>query len=245
MTDPNQAWKSPELVNRYLSGVRGAIPLAAEQIDVMVRVVEATSRDVTNIADLGCGDGILAATLLKRHSQAKATLVDFSEPMIAAARKELAPYGDACEFHLADLSSAEWVDTARGRAPFDVVVSGYAIHHTTDARKRLLYREIFELLRPGGVFVNIEHVKSPTERLRELSDDLIIDSLYPYHLKQDPTRTREDVADEFVHREDKHGNILALVEDQCQWLRDRGFAEVDCYFKVLELAVFGGCKPDL
>ena len=243
MNDPNEAWKSPALVNRYLSGIRSAIPLAAEQIAMMSRIVEATVDDVTNIADLGCGDGILAATLLERHPQAKATLVDFSEPMIAAARKELAPYGAGCEFHLADLSSAKWVDAVGSRAPFDVVVSGYAIHHTTDERKQVLYRQIFELLKPGGVFVNIEHVKSPTEKLRELSDDLIIDSLYPYHRKQDPTRTREDVADEFVHREDKHGNILALVEDQCDWLREIGFADVDCYFKVLELAVFGGRKP--
>ena len=243
MNMTSEIWKSEELVNKYLTGMRSAIPLVAEQIDVMLRVVAATVGDVTNIADLGCGDGILAATLLERHAEAKATLVDFSEPMIAEARKALASYGDACEFHLADLSSAEWVDAAGGRAPFDVVVSGYAIHHTTDERKRVLYREIFELLRPGGAFVNIEHVKSPTERLRELSDDLIIDSLYPYHLKQDSTRTREDVADEFVHREDKHGNILALVEGQCAWLREIGFEEVDCYFKVLELAVFGGRKP--
>jgi len=243
MNDPNEAWKSSALVTRYLTGIRSAIPLASEQIDVMVRVVEATARDVTCIADLGCGDGILAATLLERHPGAKATLVDFSEPMIVEARKALAPYGDACEFHLADLSSPEWVGAAGRRAPFDVIVSGYAIHHTTDERKRVLYREIFELLRPGGVFVNIEHVKSPAEWLRELSDDLIIDSLYTYHKKQDPTRTREDVADEFVHREDKHGNILALVEDQCAWLREIGFEEVDCYFKVLELAVFGGRRP--
>jgi ubiquinone/menaquinone biosynthesis C-methylase UbiE len=155
MTDPNEAWKSEALVTKYLTGLRGAIPLAEEQIDIMVRVVEATATDITNIADLGCGDGILAATFLERHPQARATLVDFSEPMIAAARTKLAPYGDACEFHLADLSSPVWADAAGGRAPFDVVVSGYAIHHTTDERKRVLYREIFELLRPGGVFVNV------------------------------------------------------------------------------------------
>ncbi len=242
MGTSGDVWKSEALVNKYLTGMRGAIPLAAEQIDVMVRVVEATAGDVTNIADLGCGDGILAATLLERHREARATLVDFSEPMIGEARKELASYGEACEFRIADLSSRDWVETTVEQAPFDVVVSGYAIHHLTDERKCELYGEIFDLLRPGGVFVNIEHVKSPSKRLRDLSDDMIIDSLYTYNLKQDPTRTREDVADEFVHREDKHGNILSLVEDQCAWLREIGFAEVDCFFKVLELAVFGGQK---
>jgi tRNA (cmo5U34)-methyltransferase len=32
----------------------------------------------------------------------------------------------------------------------------------------------------------------------------------------------------------------APVERQCEWLRDVGYADVDCFFKVFELAVFGG-----
>jgi tRNA (cmo5U34)-methyltransferase len=32
------------------------------------------------------------------------------------------------------------------------------------------------------------------------------------------------------------------VEDQCRWLRDIGFAEVDCFWKYFELAVFGGVR---
>jgi hypothetical protein len=51
------------------------------------------------------------------------------------------------------------------------------------------------------------------------------------------------VATEYVHREDKHSNILASVEDQCGWLGEIGFADVDCYFKLFELTVFGGRRP--
>ncbi len=32
----------------------------------------------------------------------------------------------------------------------------------------------------------------------------------------------------------------ALVEEQCAWLRAIGFVEVDCYYKLLGFAVFGG-----
>jgi hypothetical protein len=46
-----------------------------------------------------------------------------------------------------------------------------------------------------------------------------------------------------VHRPDKAANILAPVEAQCDWLREIGYEDVDCYFKVLELAVFGGRRP--
>jgi tRNA (cmo5U34)-methyltransferase len=51
------------------------------------------------------------------------------------------------------------------------------------------------------------------------------------------------VAEKYYRRPDKMANILAPVELQCQWLREIGFADVDCYLKVLELAVFGGRRP--
>jgi hypothetical protein len=36
--------------------------------------------------------------------------------------------------------------------------------------------------------------------------------------------------------------ILAPVDLQCAWLRLIGFQDVDCFFKVFELALFGGRK---
>jgi len=33
------------------------------------------------------------------------------------------------------------------------------------------------------------------------------------------------------------------VEVQCEWLRDAGFIDVDCFFKAFELAIFGGKRP--
>jgi hypothetical protein len=61
--------------------------------------------------------------------------------------------------------------------------------------------------------------------------------------KQDGgTRTLQQVAEEYATRPDKAANILAPVELQCDWLREIGFREVDCYFRIYEVAVFGGMK---
>ena len=38
-------------------------------------------------------------------------------------------------------------------------------------------------------------------------------------------------------------NKLTLVETQCNCLRKIGFTNVDCYFKICELSLFGGMKP--
>ncbi len=243
MSTTGEAWKSEALVRTFLDNIRGAIPLAREQIDVMLRLTEARGEAVTRFADLGCGNGTLSMALLERYPEASATLVDFSEPMIEEARSHLATHADKCRFITADLSEAEWARSVVERAPFDAVVSGYAIHHLADERKRELYREIFDLLKPGGLFLNTEHVKSATPWIESVSDDLLIDSFYEHQLKRGSDKTREQVAREFVHRPDKATNILSPVELQCEWLRGCGFEDVDCYFKIFELAIFGGRRP--
>src|ERR1700687_3882988 len=74
-------WQSPTVVRTFLEGVRGGVPFGAEQIEAMLRVIEARGAAVANFADLGCGSGVLAQALLTQYPQAQATLVDFFAPM--------------------------------------------------------------------------------------------------------------------------------------------------------------------
>jgi len=38
-----------------------------------------------------------------------------------------------------------------------------------------------------------------------------------------------------LERPGRAANILASVEEQCRWLRDIGFQDVDCFWKYFEL----------
>ena len=238
-----EVWKSKELSAKYLTGVRGAIPFAAEQIDIMMRVIQESGMHVAAFLDLGCGNGILAASILKTYPQASAVLLDFSEPMIQAAKQKLSAYAGNVDCVTFDYSDKRWVGKMQGKAPFDLIVSGFSIHHQPDSRKREIYAELFELLSAGGLFLNLEHVLPASELGHLLFDSYFIDSLYEMHHKTDPTISREKVAAEYLNRDDKAANKLAPVETQCKWLRQIGYREVDCYFKVFELALFGGRKP--
>jgi tRNA (cmo5U34)-methyltransferase len=204
----------------------------------------ADQRPVRRFLDLGCGDGILTAAILDRFPEAQGDLVDFSEPMLEAAQQKLANFASNLNFKQLDYADPAWVKLVMGDAPFDAVVSGYSIHHQPDERKRTLFTEIYRLLRPGGWFVNVEHVAPGASLSSTLFYKHIVDTLYTVQQYGGSTKTREQVADEFYRREDRVANILAPVEVQCDWLRQIGYQDVDCYFKIYDLAVFGGRHPD-
>lgn len=243
MERKGELWKTDSLAHTYIEEVRGGLPCGHEQIDVMLRVIEARGEGVSRFADLGCGDGILASAILSRYPTALGTLLDFSGAMIKEAESKFRGHRGNLRFVVADLSDKGWSHFMESEAPYDVVVSGYAIHHLTDERKRELYQEIFGLLVPGGLFINTEHVSSSTSWIGSISDNLHVDSVHAFHVKKGSQKTREEIANEYVHRPDQQANILAPVGVQCDWLRDCGFQDVDCYFKIFERAVFGGRRP--
>lgn len=107
----------------------------------------------------------------------------------------------------------------------------------------MLYAEIYDLLSPGGTFLNAEHVASSTPRVEAMFDDAMSEHLYQQRQERGEDVTPEQVRREFLERPDRAANILAPVEEQCGWLREIGFGDVDCFWKYFELAIFGGFRP--
>lgn len=206
-----EEWTTAEHVARYLE-LADEYPRRAEGESVLV---EHVARDARRILDLGTGDGRLLAMLRIDRPQMRGVALDISELMLEAARERFA--GDE-RIELVRHDLAEPLP-AIGR--FDAVVSSMAIHHLEHDRKRSLYGEVFDVLEPGGVFANFEHVASPTHRLH----------LAFYAAIGEP-----------LEHEDPSDRLLD-VESQLAWLRQAGFDDVDCYWKWLEMALLIGVKP--
>ncbi|MEB3359509.1 MAG: class I SAM-dependent methyltransferase [Synechococcales bacterium] len=242
MMQAKSRWQTQELAHTFLNGVRGAIPGADLQLAVIGKIAQCWQGSPTRILDLGCGNGILGRFLLNLFPSAHGVFADFSEPMLDAARQNLQDLPQTSIVQ-ADFGSPQWVEAIAPHTPFDIVVSGFAIHHQPDDRKRAIYGEIYGLLTHGGVFLNLEHVASATAAGEQLFDDFFVDHLYAFHAQADPSVSRDTIADKYYQRPDKQENILASVEKQCRWLQELGFQDVDCFFKVFELALFGGRHP--
>jgi tRNA (cmo5U34)-methyltransferase len=242
MVRTDMVWQEAQLSQLYLEGVRGAIPLAQQQIEVMLHLVRFACPTVTTFLDLGCGDGILGHALLDQYPAARGFFVDFSEPMLQAARLRLHHYPKATFLQL-DYGQTKWMQEIEKCGSFDVIVSGFSVHHQPDRRKKSLYAELYQLLKPGGIFLNLEHVASRTLWGECVFNSHFVDALYTFHQNNGSLQTREQIERDFYARPDKAANMLTLVETQCEWLREIGFNHVDCYLKIFELALFGGTRP--
>ncbi len=245
MSDANPAaqWRDPAFVQQFLQNVRGAVPLTIEQVDMMLRVIDAARERVRSFLVLGCGDSLLASAILDEHPAARGFLVDDSEAAIESARRHLRGHVDRLKFVQADVSDPGWKDAVAAGIPFDAIISGSAIPHSTDECKRALYREVFKLLRPEGIFINLEYVASATRWTESEWDDRMIDAIFGEQLKDAPRDARVDVARAYYTHVSHDADALAPLEVQCDWLREIGFENVECFLKVQELAMFGGQRP--
>lgn len=235
-------WKTENLAKTYLEGVRGAIPFAHEQIEILLRIIRSFNPNLNSFLDVGCGDGILGKTLLANWPKAKGFFLDFSEPMIEAAKANCQEYRDQTTYVVQDIGEINWLGKISGAMPVDVVISGFAIHHQDDYTKKRIYRDIFDrVLTPGGIFLNLEQVKSATPQIETIFNAFFMDRMSAFKKESSTDISIETIEKEFY--KDKEVNILASVEKQCAWLREIGFSEVDCFFKAFELSIFGGVKP--
>ncbi len=207
---PVNLWTSREHVRNYL----GRADSISHRGEGEAALLELVPPQAQRILDLGTGDGRLLALVQVERPDSDCVALDFSPTMLEAARKRFA------NDRRVSVQTQNLDEILPDLGRFDAVISGFAIHHLVHERKRSLYREIYDLLNPGGVFCNLEHVASPSPRLHE-----------GFLLRIGFTVETEDPS-----------NKLLDLETQLGWLREIGFVDVDCHWKWRELALLAGVR---
>ena len=189
--------------------------------------LELIPTDAMRIVELGAGSGLFSAMLRAAFPEAHLTLIDFSENMLALARDRM---GDnpRITFSLTDYTTEPLPPHS------DAIVSALSIHHLEDERKHALLRPIFTALRPGGLFINADHIAGPTSELEET-----------YQLRwlsevRANGATEQQIADSLFRQQEDRRTPVAT---QLAWLRAAGFTNVDCWYKHSSFAVISGTRP--
>ncbi|HEY2104465.1 MAG TPA: class I SAM-dependent methyltransferase [Candidatus Binataceae bacterium] len=148
-------WHSREYVRQW---IESDVTRDEERRPVLRQMIALApfARDAQiNVLDVGAGYGVVSEEVLRTFPRAHLTLQDYSELMFEHALKRLAPLSPYTSYVLADLSDPSWAAKLRG--PFDLIVSGLAIHNLNlEPLMTRCYRSIRGLLRPDGLFLDYD-----------------------------------------------------------------------------------------
>jgi len=200
-------WGDERQVDWYVDRIAQLPPrLAGEEVLRSVLPNEPGS-----LLDLGCGDGrLIGLALDTRPGLDRVVGIDLSAPMLARATERF----------ISDqrVRVLPWnlADSVESFGAFDVILSGFAIHHLEDERKRTLFSEIAQQLHPGGLFANLEVIASATPELHAEFLGLI-------------GRQADDPEDR-----------LADIGSQLRWMREAGLTQVDCLWRWRGFALLVG-----
>ena len=127
-----------------------------------------------------------------------------------------------------------------GQKQFDVVASSMVLHHADDKIK--LFSQIFDLLKPNGVFICVDHMAGSGEKV-----DYLI-GRERAKVKNDrgdelTSRQISDFIEEDMKRQAAEGNKCESINAYLSYLNGCGFSNVDCLLRDFWLAVFVATKP--
>lgn len=177
-------------------------PGGAEEVSAMVEGVPLEGRE---ILDLGCGVGGVDVLLIKEHGAKRVLGLDVEQPLLdrAVARAKAEGVSDQLQFRLIKPGPLPIDDTS-----FDIAFSKDAILQIPD--KLALFSDIYRVLRPGGMFVASDWLKSPEPHTPAL--DEYLDAAEYTAAMDTPDLTREAL--------ESAGFENVILKDRTDWLRD-------------------------
>jgi precorrin-6B methylase 2 len=223
------------------------VPQRDEQIRALVALIPATPEETFTLVELGAGAGTLARAILEAFPRCSYVALDGSAVMREHLARTLAPFGPRVAVRAFELDAPDW--RAALPSPLRCVVSSLTIHHLFADGKRRLYTDLAARLEPSGALLIADLVQPGVPRAaavfaRQWDDAVRAQSL----------ALRSDLSG-FEQFQDDQWNSYAMDPDgademdhpsrlfeQLLWLRDAGFARVDCFWMHAGHAIYGGYR---
>ena len=217
-----------EEAKEFDNAILKLIPHYNDMITSMISTIPYNDSDRFNVLDLGSGTGNVSLALKQKFQYASISCIDIAENMIEMAKLKLDNYNDI-EYYTGDFSEFKF------ERKYDVVVSSLALHHIkTDEEKKEFYIKIYDLLNPGGIFINSDSVLGSNKKLNNLYTEKWIEFLLG-------SITLEEVEEKWLPQS-KAEDFPAPLMDHLKWLGESGFERQDVIWKYYGWAVYCGTR---
>jgi trans-aconitate methyltransferase len=170
MSAPTTAAAHRRLLERWDLQQAAYVAHRENRFEVMLDVLALHGPQAPTVLDLACGPGSISDRVLRRFPDATAVAVDHDPLLARVAQRALAEHGARAAVLDVDLAVPGWSAALRHRR-FDAVLSSTALHWLAPGQLLAVYAELGELLPPGAVLLNADHLRfddrEPT--LREIA----------------------------------------------------------------------------
>jgi tRNA (cmo5U34)-methyltransferase len=236
-----QSWQGRERAQKYEQRADLVLPKRQEMLSLIVQLIPFGRDEPLRVLDLGTGTGVPAQRVLQGFPRANIVCVDKSAEMMEIGCAKLSEYNDRVRFVQANLEDPAWNNGLLDK--FDAIVSALAFNLLTDESKQRLFAQCYEMLEPRGRLVFSDRLRATDEAV----DRFYLDQWMNFIVRQAREVLGKEVTLETVTARqlslDKAAGVRsATLEDILAWLKQAGFAKVECYWKYFQWAIFGASK---
>lgn len=228
-------WQNPEFAAQWDQEARAGIGNAtrAEQVDILISYIADVYKKGNALLDLGMGSGLVEELLFTRQPNTYVVGVESSQAMIDLAKKRLVAFER--QYRLINHDLADFEQIALPAATYQIAFSVQALHHLPSKTQQKLYRSLFKLLPPGGVFLLNDRIALDPEPFSDLYKSM-------WNRLERVGMAKSGISgDEFLQRLQHKEDYPASLEEHLNWLRQAGF-EATCLHLHLNRAVIAGVK---
>ncbi|MDF2379679.1 MAG: methyltransferase domain-containing protein [Candidatus Gracilibacteria bacterium] len=124
--------------------------------------------DEIKVLEIGCGPGFTSLIILEADDRTNVTAIDNEPVMLAQAKDILQRYIKNKKIELIQADALGFLKK-QASYTFDVFASGFTLHNFTKKYRKEVLKEIYRVLKNGGIFVNadkyaldnkVEHTKT-------------------------------------------------------------------------------------
>lgn len=209
---------------------RVLIPCFDDFYKTAVEIIPGDRTAPIKVLDLGAGTGLYSGMVQSVFPNAEFTLLDLAPEMLEKAKVRFSKMGKSPKILIGD-----YIETDLGDS-YNLIISALSIHHLSDVDKELLYQRIYDVLNPGGIFINADQVLGKTANLEQLYRQHWLDSVRTKNISEQDLKAAQKRMEY---------DRMATLDIQLSWLEAAGFQNVDCWYKNFSFAVFGGYRPTI